>query len=68
MHLCPIIFFPSRKSFFNELLNGLVEKTKQLYVLQALVERHFTTESFNLWMSKVGHGIFTLVINFLGDD
>jgi len=68
MHLCLRIIFPSRISFFNELLSGLVEKTKQLYGLLILVECHFATKSFDLWMSKVGHDIFTLMITFLGDD
>jgi hypothetical protein len=45
-----------------------VEKTKQLYVLPSLVECHFVTSSFDLWMSKVRHDIFALVINFLGVD
>jgi hypothetical protein len=68
MHLCPRIVFLSRKQFANELFPRLVEKTKQLYVLPTIVECHFATTSFDLWMSKVGHDIFTLVINFLGDD
>jgi hypothetical protein len=41
-----------------------MEKTKQLCVLPSLVECHSTTTSFDLWMSKVGHDIFALVINF----
>jgi hypothetical protein len=41
-----------------------MEKTKQLHVLPALVECHSTIASFNLWMSKVGHDIFALVIIF----
>ncbi len=45
-----------------------MEKTKQLYVLPTLVECHSVTTSFDLWMSKVGHDIFALVINFLRDD
>jgi hypothetical protein len=40
------------------------KKTKQLYVLPTLVECHFATTSFDLWMSKVGHDIFALVIHF----
>jgi hypothetical protein len=43
-------------------------KTKQLYVLLALVQCHFATVSFNLWNSKARHDIFALVINFLKDD
>jgi len=43
-----------------------MEKTKQLYILPTLVECHSTTTSFYLRMSKGGHDIFALVINFLG--
>ncbi len=45
MHLCPRIVFPSMKQFSNELLPKLVKKTKQLYVLLALVECHFAIAS-----------------------
>jgi hypothetical protein len=41
-----------------------MEKTKQLYVLPTLVNCHYATISFDLCMSKVGHDIFALVINF----
>ncbi len=57
MHLCPIIFFPFKFFFVNEILLRLLEKTKQLYVLLVLVECHSTTASFDLWMSKVKHDI-----------
>ncbi len=43
-----------------------MEKTKQLYVLTTLVECHSAIISFDFSMLKVGHDIFTLVINFLG--
>jgi len=43
----------------------LVEKTKQLYVLPNLLECNSTIMSFDLWMSKGVHNIFSLVINFL---
>jgi hypothetical protein len=46
----------------------LMEKTKQLYVLSTLVECHFPTTSFDLWMLKSGHDIFALVIKFLRID
>jgi hypothetical protein len=58
MHLCPKIVFVYIKQIFNELLLGLLEKTKQLYALPTLIECHFATTSFDLWMSKVGHDIF----------
>jgi hypothetical protein len=41
-----------------------MEKTKQLYVLWTLKECHYATASFDMWMSKVGHDIFALVIHF----
>jgi hypothetical protein len=68
MHLCHINVFPSKNTISNELLPKLMEKTKQLHVLPTLEECHSTIPRFDLWMSKVGHDIFTLVINFLGDD
>jgi hypothetical protein len=58
MHLCAKIVFVSTKQFSKELLLGLVEKTKPLYVLPALIKCHFATTSFDLWMSKVKHDIF----------
>jgi hypothetical protein len=48
MHLRPIVNFPSKKQISHELLLGLVEKTKQLYVLLALVKCHYVTTSFDL--------------------
>jgi hypothetical protein len=39
-----------------------MEKIKQLYVLLALIKCHYATTSFDMWMSKVGHDISTLVI------
>ncbi len=68
MHLCPRIVFPSMKQFSNELLPKLVKKTKQLYVLLALVECHFAIASLDSWMSKARYDIFALVIYFLKGD
>ncbi len=48
MHLHPIVNFPSKIQISHELLLGLVEKTKQLYVSLALVECHYATTSFDL--------------------
>jgi hypothetical protein len=64
MHLCLRIIFASKKQFSYELSLELVEKTKQLYVSSALTSCHFATTSFDLWVSKSGHDIFALVINF----
>ncbi len=60
--------FPSKKQFSQEILPNLVEKTKQIYVLQKLTNCIFATTSFDLWMSKGAHDIFVLIINFLGCD
>jgi hypothetical protein len=35
-----------------------VEKTKQLYVLLALIDYYYVTRSFDLWMSKGAYDIF----------
>jgi hypothetical protein len=43
-------------------------KIKPLYVSPNLTKCHSITVSFNLWMSKVGHNIFALMINFVGVD
>jgi hypothetical protein len=45
-----------------------VEKTKQEHVWPELIDCIFMTCIFNLWMSKGGHDIFDLIINFLGYD
>jgi hypothetical protein len=68
LHLCPRVNFPSRQQFSLEILLGLVEKIRELYVLLALVECDTTTSNFNLWMSKGVYDMFALVLNFLGND
>jgi hypothetical protein len=45
-----------------------VEKTKHVYVLPKLGDCIFATISFDLWMSKETHDIFSVVIIFLGYD
>jgi hypothetical protein len=60
--------FPSKKWFYYEILLNLVEKTKQLYILPKLINCIFATVSFDLWMSKGAHDIFTLLIKILGSD
>jgi hypothetical protein len=46
----------------------LMENTLQMYVFPALVKCHFTTISFDMWMSKGAYNVFALIINFLGND
>jgi hypothetical protein len=60
--------FPFQIFFSQEILLGLVEKTKQLHVLLALVECHCTTITFDLWMFEGAYDVFALIINFLGKD
>jgi hypothetical protein len=45
-----------------------MEKMKQVYVLPKLANYIFATTSFDLWMSKGAHDIFSLVIKFLGSN
>jgi hypothetical protein len=45
-----------------------VEKIKQVYVLPILTNCISAIASFDLWMSKSAHDIFTFVINFLGSE
>jgi hypothetical protein len=54
MHLCPKDVFPSRNMFSQEILDNLVEKMKQEYVLLKLKQCYFAT-NFDLWMSKGAH-------------
>jgi hypothetical protein len=68
LHLSPRIVFPTRKQFSHEILPNLVEKTKQIYVLPKLTNCISAIASFDLWMSKGAHDIFSFVINFLGCD
>jgi hypothetical protein len=42
-----------------------VEKKKELYVSLQLIKCLSANASFNLWMFKRAHDIFTLVVNFL---
>jgi hypothetical protein len=55
---------PFLKTFFYEILVKLVEKTKHVYVLPKLGDCIFATISFDLWMSKEIHDIFSVVIFF----
>jgi len=59
--------FLSKRQFSQDILLGLVEKTNQLYVILALVECHFATANFDLWMFKGTYDVFALVINFLNN-
>jgi len=77
MHLCPIIVFPSRKWFSNELLPKLVEKIKQLYALPVLIKCHSTTASLDKLMfvsknwpkdSKIGCKSLSSLTDFIESD
>jgi hypothetical protein len=60
--------FPSNKTFSQEVLVDLEEKTKREYVLPKLKQCYSKTSSFDLGMSKGAHDVFVLVINFLNDE
>ncbi len=60
--MCLWVVFLSQKTKIHEVLLKLVKKTKQVYVLPKLVDSISLTTSFDLWMSKGAHAIFTFVI------
>lgn len=55
------------KTFVEDILLGLVEKTMITYVELALANFLSTICTFNLWMSKIAHDVFTIV-NFISND
>jgi hypothetical protein len=55
VQLCLHVVFPFKKTFIQEVLLNLVEKTKQTYVLLIIAKCVFTISSFDLWMSKWAH-------------
>jgi hypothetical protein len=66
--LCPLVVFPSRKTFVKNILPSLVEKTMTTYVEFALVNYLLTTCTFDLWMSNGVHDVFVVVVNFISSD
>jgi hypothetical protein len=54
--------------FLWEILPNLVQKTKDVYVLQEFFSCMSITTCFDLWMSKGAYDIFALVINFLNEN
>jgi hypothetical protein len=64
MRLCFCIVFSSKKTFNQNLLVDLIEKTKQKYVLPILTNCVFTSANFDIWMLKGMHDVFALVVNF----
>ncbi len=66
--LCPQIVFPLRKTFVENVLLRLVEKTMVIYVQLALANCLSTTCTFDLWMSKGTHDIFVVVVNLTSND
>ncbi len=61
-------FLGFRKKNSWEILPNLVQKTKDVYVLQQLFQCMSATTCFDLWMSKGTYDIFALVINFLHEN
>jgi hypothetical protein len=59
--------FTSKKINSQEVLVNLAKKMKQKYVLPKL-KQCYSTISFDLWMSKGTHDVFTSVINFLNEE
>ncbi len=57
--------FPSIKVFVDDVFSGLVKKTMLTYVHPTLTDCISTTCTFDLWMSKGAHDVFTIVVNFV---
>jgi hypothetical protein len=56
------------KFFVETILLNLVEKTMSLNVQPTLVGCLSATYKFNVWMSKIVHDIFVVVVNFISND
>jgi hypothetical protein len=59
--------FPNKNVFVDDVLFSLVEKTMFTYVHLALTYYISTTYTFDLWLSKGVHDVFTIVVNFLSN-
>ncbi len=68
LDLCPKLNFPSKKHFHARNSTIVKGENKILHVFITLEECHFSTISFDLWMSEGAYDVFALVINFLGDE
>jgi hypothetical protein len=68
LHLCPKLYFPSRRQFSQEILLRLVEKINLQYVLPTFANCFSTTTSFDLWMFKGTYDVFALMTIFLSND
>jgi hypothetical protein len=66
--LCPQLLFPPKKSFVEEVLSSLVEKTMTTNVQLTLVDCISTTYTFDLWMSKGTRDVFIVVVIFISSD
>ncbi len=47
---------------------AMVSGEKKSNLCSFYIGRMSTTTSFDLWMSKEAYDVFTLIINFLGND
>jgi hypothetical protein len=65
MHQNPQVRFLNQKQMIQHVIPSLVAKIMDKYVLPTLDSCVMATTSFDLWMSKFGHNIFILVINFI---
>jgi hypothetical protein len=56
---------PFKRQLSQEIMCRLVEKTTKIVCHTIFAKCHFAIVSFDMWMSKGVHGIFSLVV-FLG--
>jgi hypothetical protein len=62
---CLHVVFPSQHQLVTNVLPNIVEKTREKCVLPSLASYITCTSSFDLWMSRGGHDIFTMVVSFI---
>jgi hypothetical protein len=66
--LCLQLPFPPNKSFVEEILLGLIEKTMTIYMQSTLTDYILATCAFDLWMFKGARDVFVDVVNFISSD
>jgi hypothetical protein len=59
---------PFKKQLSQEIMFRLVKKTTQIVCRTIFAKCHLAIASFDMCMSKGVHGIFALVVYFLGVD
>lgn len=60
--------FPSKHQLANEIFPSVVNKTMDKYVIPFIASWITCIISFDLWIFRVGHDTFHMVVNFINDE